>query len=64
MEACIFGSGACKAGTVKIDMQQSYQKMADPQTGQMGYALSQIETAVPEVESVSIFDLYPDPYCT
>lgn len=64
MEACIFGSGACKAGTVKIDMQQSYQKIADPQTGQTGYALSQIETAAPEVESVSIFDLYPDPYCT
>ena len=23
-----------------------------------------IEEAMPELESVSIFDLYPDPYCT
>lgn len=64
LEACIFGSGAVKAGTVKIDTTQSYEKLQDPQTGEMGYALSVIEKATPEVESVSIFDLYPDPYCT
>lgn len=64
LEACIFGSGAVKAGTVKIDTTQSYEKLEDPQTGETGYALSVIEKATPEVESVSIFDLYPDPYCT
>ena len=64
LEACIFGSGACKAGTVRIDRKQSYSKMADPETGEEGYALSIIEQPMPEVESVSIFDLYPDPYCT
>lgn len=64
LESCIFGSGAIKAGTVRIDRVQSYSKMTDPMTGQSGFALSQIEKAMPEVESVSIFDLYPDPYCT
>lgn len=64
LEACIFGAGAIKAGTIRIDRVQSYSKMQDPTTGQTGFALSQIEKAMPEVESVSIFDLYPDPYCT
>ena len=64
LEACIFGSGAVKAGTVKIDRKQSYSKVLDPNTGQTSFALAQIEQAAPEVESVSIFDLYPDPYCT
>lgn len=64
LESCIFGSGAVKAGTVRIDKVQSYSKMMDPETGMSGFALSQIEKAMPEVESVSIFDLYPDPYCT
>lgn len=64
LESCIFGSGAVKAGTVRIDRVQSYSKIEDPMTGKMGFALTQIEKAMPEVESVSIFDLYPDPYCT
>lgn len=64
LEACIFGSGAVKSGTVRIDKKQSYSKMLDPETGQQAYSLSIVETVAPEVESVSIFDLYPDPYCT
>ncbi len=64
MEACIFGSGAVKAGTVRIDRKKSYSKQVNPQTGQEGYALVQIEQPAPELETVSIFDLYPDPYCT
>lgn len=64
MEACIFGSGAVKAGTVRIDKKKSYSKQLDPQTGQQAYALVQIEQPAPELETVSIFDLYPDPYCT
>lgn len=64
MESCIFGSGAIKAGTVRIDRKKSYSKMMDPQTGQEGFALSEIEQPAPDLETVSIFDLYPDPYCT
>lgn len=64
MEACIFGSGAVKAGTVRIDRKQSYSKQLDPMTGEQAFALVQIEQPAPELETVSIFDLYPDPYCT
>ena len=64
MEACIFGSSAVKAGTVRIDKKKSYSKQLAPQTGQQAYALVQIEQPAPELETVSIFDLYPDPYCT
>ena len=63
LEACIFGSGAVKAGTVRIDRKQSYQKAMD-EMGNQTYVLAMIEEAMPELESVSIFDLYPDPYCT
>ena len=64
LEACIFGSGAVKAGAVRIDKKQSYSRMTDPETGEEGFALSVVEQPMPEVESVSVFDLYPDPYCT
>jgi hypothetical protein len=64
MEACIFGSGAIKAGTVRIEVSQSYAKTVNPETGQEGFALVKQEKPLPEVESVSIFDIYPDPYCT
>lgn len=64
LEACIFGSGAVKAGTIRIDKKQSYSQQLDPETGEQAYALSVVESVMPDVESVSIFDLYPDPYCT
>ena len=64
LESCIFGSGAVKAGTIRIDRKQSYAQVINPETGQQMFTLSQIEKAMPEVESVSVFDLYPDPYCT
>ena len=63
LEACIFGSGAIKSGTVKIDKLQSYQRVED-EMGRSTYAMVMEEQARPEIESVSIFDLYPDPYCT
>ena len=63
LEACIFGSGAIKSGTVKIDRVQSYQRVED-EMGRSTYAMVMQEEARPEIESVSIFDLYPDPYCT
>lgn len=64
LEACIFGSGAVKAGSVRIDKKQSYSRMTDPETGEEGFSINVIEQPMPEVESVSVFDLYPDPYCT
>ena len=64
LEACIFGSGAVKAGTVRIDRKQSYSKVLDPNTGETSFALAQVEQPMPDIEAVSIFDLYPDPYCT
>lgn len=63
LEACIFGSGAIKSGTVKVDRVQSYQRIED-EMGRSTYAMVMEEQARPEIESVSIFDLYPDPYCT
>ena len=63
LEACIFGSGAVKAGTVRIDRKQSYQKVMD-EMGNQTFVMTLVEQAMPELESVSIFDLYPDPYCT
>jgi hypothetical protein len=63
LEACIFGSGAVKSGTVKIDRVQSYTREED-ELGRSSYVMAAQEEARPEIESVSIFDLYPDPYCT
>ena len=63
LEACIYGSGAIKSGTIKIDRTQAYELVAD-ETGAESYQMSMQEQVKPEIESVSIFDLYPDPYCT
>ena len=63
LEACIYGSGAIKSGTIKIDRTQSYELVAD-EIGNESYQMSMQEQVKPEIESVSIFDLYPDPYCT
>ena len=56
LEACIFGSGAVKAGTVRIDKKQSYSKMLDPESGEQGYALSIVETVAPDVERLEIIN--------
>ena len=63
LEACIFGSGAIKSGTVKVDRVQSYQRVED-EMGRSTFAMVMQEQARPEIESVSVFDLYPAPYCT
>jgi len=63
LESCIFGSGAIKSGTIKIEQRQSYQRVIG-EDGQEGFAMAMEEVVKPEIESVSIFDLYPDPYCT
>mgnify|MGYP003300584421 FL=1 len=58
LEMCLFGSGAMKVGTFKVEKQAHWRRGAD------GYAMIMEEDIVPEVDSVSIFDLYPDPYAT
>jgi len=63
LEACIYGSGALKSGTIKIDVTQSYERVPD-EMGNETFQMSEQEEVKPEIESVSIFDLYPDPYCT
>lgn len=58
MEQVIFGTGAMKAGTLRIDKDHKWIKTDE------GFNLIYEESPMPEMESVSIFDLYPDPYAT
>jgi hypothetical protein len=58
MEQVIFGTGAMKAGTLRIEKDHKWIK------GDEGFSLIYEENLVPEMEAVSIFDLYPDPYAT
>ena len=58
MEQVIFGTGAMKAGTLRIDKDHRWIK------GEEGFNLVYEESAFPEMEAVSVFDLYPDPHAT
>jgi len=58
MEQVLFGTGAMKAGTLKIERTHRWIKEGD------GFALIYDESPLPEMEAVSIFDLYPDPFAT
>ena len=58
MEQVIFGTGAMKAGTLRIDKDHKWIKTDE------GFNLVYEESPMPEMEAVSIFDLYPDPYAT
>lgn len=58
MEQVIFGTGAMKAGTLRIDKDHRWVK------GEEGFQLIYEESAFPEMEAVSVFDLYPDPHAT
>ena len=58
LEMCLFGSGAMKVGTIKVERQSHWRRTPE------GYSMIVEEDVVPEVDSVSIFDLYPDPYAT
>lgn len=62
MESVIFGTGCIKGGTIRIDRQKRWKRslVNNVQT----HALMIIEKVKPDVESVSIFDVYPDPYAT
>jgi len=58
MEQVIFGTGAMKAGTLRIEKDHRWMK------GSEGFELLYEENLFPEMEAVSVFDLYPDPYAT
>lgn len=58
MEQVIFGTGAMKAGTLRIERNHKWINSEE------GYNLIYEEEPMPEMEAVSIFDLYPDPYAT
>ena len=58
MEQVIFGTGAMKTGTLRIDKDHKWIKTDE------GFNLVYEESPSPEMEAVSIFDLYPDPYAT
>lgn len=58
MEQVIFGTGAMKAGTLRIEKDHKWIK------GDEGFQLIYEESAFPEMEAVSVFDLYPDPHAT
>ena len=58
MEQVIFGTGAMKAGTLRVEKDHKWVKTEE------GFALVYEESPMPEMEAVSIFDLYPDPFAT
>lgn len=58
MEQVIFGTGAMKAGTLRIEKDHKWIK------GEEGFSLIYEESPMPEMEAVSVFDLYPDPHAT
>lgn len=58
MEQVIFGTGAMKSGTLKVEKDHKWIK------GSEGFELMYEENLIPEMEAVSVFDLYPDPYAT
>lgn len=62
MESVIFGTGCVKGGTIRIDRTKRWKRSLV--NGVAAHALMVIEQVKPDVESVSIFDIYPDPYAT
>lgn len=59
LEMCMLGTGAIKIGTVRLC--QDAHWTVDPEGNS---ALVYMEKAYPEMQSVTVFDLYPDPFCT
>lgn len=59
LEMCLLGTGAIKIGTVRLC--QDAHWTVDPEGVS---TLVYMEKAYPEMQSVTVFDLYPDPFCT
>lgn len=62
MESCIFGTGCIKGGTVRIERNKRWKRSYV--NGVQAHSLTVVEQVKPDIESVSIFDIYPDPYAT
>lgn len=62
MEAVIFGTGCVKGGTMRIERNKRWKRLIEK--GVQAHALMVMETIKPDIESVSVFDIYPDPYAT
>ena len=60
MEMVIMGSGCIKSATIKIKKTERF--FQDPADGQ--FTLMYEEEPAPDIEAVSIFDIYPDPYAS
>lgn len=59
MESVIMGSGCIKSCTVRIKRTEHYARTLDNE-----FVLAMQEEIAPDVDAVSIFDIYPDPYAS
>lgn len=59
IEGCIFGSGATKCGGTRIDRRKRYTQGED---GSWSAIYEEVEK--PDIQSATIFDAFPDPFCT
>jgi hypothetical protein len=62
LECAMFGTGCIKTGTVKIERRRKWKRVPGPRGDR--FVRDIVEEIVPEIESVSIFDMFPDPYAT
>lgn len=60
LELCIFGAGAMKCGGTQVDRRKRYTK--DPVTEE--WSVLYEEVPKPDIQSATIFDCFPDPFCT
>jgi len=59
LELCVYGTGALKGVTPGVTVSASWKRLAD---GKWDFVNE--EVPFPDLQPVSIFDLYPDPYAT
>ncbi len=60
LEACVYGTGAIKGVVPGVSVKGSWK--SNPET--QSWEFKNEEIPFPDISAVSIFDLYPDPYCT
>lgn len=60
LEACVYGTGAIKGVVPGVSVKGSWKSNAETQA----WEFKNEEIPFPDITAVSIFDLYPDPYCT
>lgn len=60
LESCVYGTGAIKGVVPGVSVKGSWK--SNPET--QAWEFKNEEIPFPDISAVSIFDLYPDPYCT